>query len=282
MRKIYLLPNFITTFGIACGLFVIFKVNLSTSEAGTYELLHSSALLLLLAGLADFADGAVARIIRAESEFGVMFDSLADTISFGVAPAVLFLKTLQPRSGSWVAFFAVAGAMFYTFCGVLRLVRFNVRVQEARSDAAAASAHKKNFTGLPIPMGAAGAVSVPLLFHSPLFTSFFSPLSEGVNAVILIGVMIVMGALMVSKWRFPSLKALRIRVPSLYLIIFTALFTGFVLYGILHCFSVVLLVGSFGYILSGCTLTITRLIAGKKSETLVDFEPEVDEQDEEG
>ena len=138
MKQFYLLPNIITAFGLSCGLFVIFKVNMSEPGVGAYELLHSSALLLLLAAFADLLDGAVARVIRAESEFGSMFDSLADAVSFGVAPSVLFLKSLALQPATGLSFFAVVGAMLYTISGVLRLVRFNVHAHEIKADKAAA------------------------------------------------------------------------------------------------------------------------------------------------
>lgn len=88
-RQVYVIPNVITAFALACGLFVIFKVNMVEPGSGTYAVLFHSLLLLLMAAFADLLDGAVARIFRAESEFGFMFDSLADAVSFGVAPSVL-------------------------------------------------------------------------------------------------------------------------------------------------------------------------------------------------
>ena len=74
-------PQYITAFGLACGLFVIFKINMVEPGSGIYTVLNTSALLLLVAAFADLLDGAVARAFHAESEFGVMFDSLADAIS---------------------------------------------------------------------------------------------------------------------------------------------------------------------------------------------------------
>jgi len=280
MRQIYLIPNIITAFGLSCGLFVVFKVNLSTPGAGAYELLYSSALLLLLAAFADLLDGAVARIIHAESEFGVMFDSLADTISFGVAPSVLFLKSLNLEHASGLSFFAVVGAMLYTICGVLRLVRFNVRAQEVKSDKIAMLAYKKNFTGLPIPAAAAGAVSVNLFINSIFFKEWFTEIPHMTKTIGLTCVMIIIGYLMICKWKFPSLKTLRVRVPSFHLILFTVILAIFILYGIFYYLPIVLVIGSVGYILAGCILRIARLIAGKKSKTLADFEPESDDKDE--
>src|SRR5271168_3017161 len=118
MKQVYLIPNIITAFGLACGLFVIFKVNMVEPGSGTYQVLHASTLLLLVAAFADLLDGAVARVIRAESEFGFMFDSLADAISFGVAPSVLLLKSLSLEQGTGLSFFAMLGALLFSICGV--------------------------------------------------------------------------------------------------------------------------------------------------------------------
>ena len=95
MKRVNLVPNAITAFGLACGLFVIFKVNMLEPGSGEYEVVQTSAILLIVAAIADLLDGALARLFKAESEFGFVFDSLADAISFGVAPSVLLLKTLS-------------------------------------------------------------------------------------------------------------------------------------------------------------------------------------------
>ena len=120
-RQVYLIPNVITAFGLACGLFVIFKVNMVEPGSGKLPAVPSSLLRpFLLAAFADLLDGAIARVIRAESEFGFVFDSLADAVSFGVAPSVLLLKSLSLEQGTGLSFFAVIGAMLYSICGILR------------------------------------------------------------------------------------------------------------------------------------------------------------------
>ena len=158
MKQAHVLPNIMTAFGLACGLFVIFKVNMVGPGSGTYEFLLSSVILLVIAALADVLDGAIARVMRGESEFGLMFDSLADAVSFGVAPSVLLLKTLSLEQGSSLSFFAFIAAMLYSICGILRLVRYNVKASELKGDELAMAAYKKNFTGLPITAGAACAI----------------------------------------------------------------------------------------------------------------------------
>lgn len=273
MRRISLIPNIVTAFSLACGLFVIFKLNIAEPEAGMYQLLYASAVLLVVAAVADFADGAIARVMRAESEFGFVFDSLADAVSFGVAPAVLLLKRLSLQQGTGVSFFAISCAMLFSICGILRLVRFNVRTTEAKGDHEAQIAQKKNFTGLPITTGALAAVSANL-FLSSSFGQKVIPLSEESFAIVLSLFMVLIGYLMISRWKFPSLKMLHIRVPSYQLVLGTVFLAIFVLYGLLYFFPVMLFIASWGYILLAVILSVIRLIAGKKSKTLEDFEPE--------
>lgn len=173
MRQVYLIPNIITAFALSCGLFVIFKVNMVEPGSGLFHVLNVSALLLLVAAFADLLDGAVARAIRAESEFGVVFDSLADAVSFGVAPSVLLLKALSLEPGTGLSFYAMVGCMLFSICGILRLVRFNVKSAEAKGNAEAIAAQKKHFTGLPIPASALAAVAANLLLSSPCLRAGF-------------------------------------------------------------------------------------------------------------
>lgn len=278
-RQVYLIPNVITAFGLACGLFVIFKVNMVEPGYGSYQVLFTSLLLLLLAAFADLLDGAIARVIRAESEFGFVFDSLADAVSFGVAPSVLLLKSLSLEQGTGLSFFAVIGAMLYSICGILRLVRFSVRTTQAKGNLEEEAAQKKNFTGLPIPAAAIAAVSTNLFFVSPFAIEWFK-LSDTSSALVLTSIWVVLGFLMVSRWKFPSLKSLHFRVPSFQLVLMTVILAIFILYGILHFFPVMLFGATWGYILLGVILSIIRLIAGKKSKTLEDFEPEEEEDSE--
>ena len=276
MRQINLIPNIITAFALSCGLFVIFKVNMVEPGSGIFHVLHVSVLLLLVAAFADLLDGAVARAIRAESEFGVVFDSLADAISFGVAPSVLLLKALSLEPGTGLSFYAMIGCLLYSVCGVLRLVRFNIKKNEAKGDAEAQEAQKKHFTGLPIPAAALAAVSANLLLASPFVEKFF-PISQDVKAIILSSIMIVLGYFMVSRWKFPSSKALHFRVPSFQLVFLTVIVAIFVIYGVLYFLPVMFAVIAWGYVILGWILSLIRVIAGKKSKTLEDFEPEQEE-----
>ena len=278
MKRISLIPNIITAFGLAIGLFVIFKVNMIEPGAGNFELVQKSVFLLLLVALADFVDGAVARAFKAQSDFGLMFDSLADAISFGVAPSVLLLKTLSLQQGSYLSFVAAAGAMIFSLCGMLRLVRFNLKSIEAKGNLVEMSVQKKNFTGLPIPAAAAVAISTNLFLLTPFVTNFFD-ISNTLRVIVLTLVNILLGYLMVSRWKFPSLKRLNFRMPSFHLVFLTVLIAVFFLYGIFHYFSILFAVISWSYILIAFILSLIRLIAGKKSKTLEDFD--LDDEDDE-
>ncbi|MGR3973291.1 MAG: CDP-alcohol phosphatidyltransferase family protein [Candidatus Rhabdochlamydia sp.] len=275
-KKVYFIPNAITTFGLACGLFVIFKINMVEPGEGSYHVLLTSLLLLLLAALADVLDGAVARVIQAESEFGILFDSLSDAITFGVAPSVLLLKTLSLEPGTFMSLCAVFGAMSYSICGVLRLVRFNVKKSDIQGNFEEEALERKHFTGLPIPAAAMAATSMNLFLASS-FEEKWLHVSSLSSAIFLIFIWIFLGILMVSRWKFPSLKVLHFRIPPLHLILIMMGLAIVFLYGIFYFFPVALLAVTWGYIILGLTLSVIRLIAGKKSTTLEEFEPEEEE-----
>lgn len=280
MKRVFLIPNAITAFGLTCGLFVIFKTSLADPGRDLFSLVQASAILLLIAAVADLADGAVARLIKAESEFGGQFDSLSDSVTFGVAPPLLILKSLSADNVSrLLTFFIVIAAMVYTLCGVLRLVRYNLRSKQMKEslDEEARLKEKKHFTGLPIPAAASAAVSAALILLSPDVAPWLAFTAE-VKAMVLIGVMLVLGYFMVSRWKFPSAHALHFRVPSFYLVFATGALAVLFLYGVLDYFAEAFFAVTWLYLIVAWTLSIIRLIAGKRSKALADFEP--DDQDE--
>jgi CDP-diacylglycerol--serine O-phosphatidyltransferase len=257
MKKINFIPNIVTAFGLACGLYVIFKANLT--GIGTYEFLHQMTLVLLLACLADVLDGALARAIKAESEFGLIFDSLADAISFGVAPSVLLLKSLALEQGTVLSFFALAAAMLFTVCGVLRLGRFNVRAKQVKGE------DKKVFLGLPIPAAAICVVAPNLFLNSPLIEKFF-PTSELFQTLFLSSIAIIIAYLMVSRIKFTSKKAIHLQRPFS---AFRYLFLGSLLaitifYGLFYYLAIFLLIVSWGYLVTSLLIAFGRTLTKKK------------------
>ncbi|MGB9691733.1 MAG: CDP-diacylglycerol--serine O-phosphatidyltransferase [Candidatus Sumerlaeaceae bacterium] len=194
MRKVYLLPNLFTGASLFCGVFAILNVfnvaESAESEPYRYEI---SCWLILASAVLDFFDGWVARMTRTESAFGVQFDSLADLVAFGVAPAVLIYTRLIEMENRHAA--EVIAALFVV-CGALRLARYNV--QKSRIE-------KLSFTGLPIP-AAAGVIVSSFLFFQWLDPDWNIEFVLKILPVL----MVLISYLMVSTINYPSLKQLRL------------------------------------------------------------------------
>jgi CDP-diacylglycerol---serine O-phosphatidyltransferase len=284
IKRVYLLPNIITTFGLACGLFVIFKMAMLQPGAASYPIVQACTLLLLLAATADVLDGAIARLMRAESEFGVIFDCLSDAITFGVAPAVVMLKSLNLPSNTKLSLLASTAAMLFAICGVLRLARFSAKrthqqPREPRSEKPwERVAEYRIFTGLPIPAAASAAVSATLLLIAPEVQALLD-LSTETRAIISIVAMVILGYFMISRWKFPGIKVLHLRVQSFHLVFLTVILAIVLFYGILFYFPVVFVVVAWGYLLTAWILSLVRVIAGRRSRMLEDFEPAPDQVD---
>lgn len=246
-KSTFVLPNAITAIGLLLGLLVIFRMSMVEPGTSSYETISSVALLLLLSAIADFADGFLARWMRVQTQFGLLFDSLNDAITFGVAPAVIVLKTLSPEAKTIFAFWASAGAMTYCLCGVLRLARYSVQKSVGVSHISEEK-HLSSFTGLPIPSACCAIVSLTLFMSSELFEILGLNLNE-LRAPVLIGAQFFLGALMVSRWKFPAManiSALQISFLNLTLMACSAAILFY--FYCLHP-SLALLVLVWGYIL---------------------------------
>lgn len=196
-RHIYLLPNLLTTGGMFAGFYAILA-----AANGQYA---HACLAVIAAAFFDGLDGRVARMTGTSSAFGVQYDSLADLVSFGMAPAlVMYHWALVNLKLEGVAIGRVgwAAAFLYMACAALRLARFNVQ---------AGSADKKWFIGLPSPAAAGMMIS---------FVWFFVDL--GVSGETMrfyaMPVAVACGLLMVSRVRYFSFKAWPERVPFWFMI----------------------------------------------------------------
>lgn len=177
-KGVYILPNLFTTGNLFCGFWAMISVY--------HEKFFDAAVAILVAAVFDTLDGKVARLSGATSKFGVQYDSLADVISFGVAPALLaFSWALRPygRFG-WLA------AFLFVVCGALRLARFNVM---------SASGETKYFKGLPIPAAAAMIALTILLYLRLIETGW-------VKDIVILIMIYVLAFLMVSNIRYASFK----------------------------------------------------------------------------
>ena len=200
-KSLFVLPSIITLSSVFCG-FDAIRVASDATEPGDF---NRAAILILFAMVFDTLDGRVARMTRTQSAIGVQLDSLADVISFGVAPAVLLyywsLKQLQTL-GLVVAFLYVAA-------GALRLARFNVLAMKGCSDPNHSKLEQcgKHFCGLPIPAAAGVVVALVVASRSGRFdiASYAWPM---------VGVTLSLGVLMVSSIRFRSFKRVCFGVPA--------------------------------------------------------------------
>jgi CDP-diacylglycerol--serine O-phosphatidyltransferase len=177
-RSIFILPSIFTVGNIFCGYYAI----LATMR-GNFDL--AAQAIGIAMGL-DMLDGRIARMTNSTSDFGLQLDSLADVISFGLAPAILAyvwgLSTLNHQLG-WISGFTFA------ICGAMRLARFNVQ-----------TGHFKHFVGLPIPAGG-GTVAAIVYF-------FGGPLKHPVAAGFMVATVFMLAILMISTIRYSSLKQL--------------------------------------------------------------------------
>jgi CDP-diacylglycerol--serine O-phosphatidyltransferase len=187
MKKIYILPNLITTANLVCGF-----LSMIHSIQGDFV---KATWLIVVAAVFDSLDGRVARMAKATSAFGVQYDSLSDLTSFGIAPAIM----LYSYALNGLDRFGISVAAFYAICAALRLARFNVSAEE-KDPSKLGKIRKGYFQGMPSPASAGIIVSTVMLQQE---TSFFSD-SMFTPFLAVIGLMLAL--LMVSNIPFPSFK----------------------------------------------------------------------------
>ena len=258
--RIYLLPNLMTAGNLFCGfaslICCIFARLAEVAPVGTYHGLaatsyyHYAILLILGAAAFDSLDGRLARMGGRESLFGAEFDSLADVVSFGIAPAMMMffyiLSPTEPTKGvEWFRHIGWAVGFIYLLCAAMRLARFNVITNPLIHRAAKDSS--KDFVGLPVPTAAATVAATMLCLMRIAKTH------ESLRhlALILPILMLLVAFLMMSTIRFPSGKNLgmqtRIRAHHFVLILigigllvyfrsyaFLALCLAFIFFGIIR------------------------------------------------
>ena len=231
-RGIYLLPSILTTFGMFAGFYsIIASIN------GDFTL---AAISIMVAMLWDALDGRVARLTNTQSDFGAQYDSLADLVSFGVAPALLVYEWSLSDLGriGWLA------AFIFLACAALRLARFNTQV--GISD-------KRYFQGLPSP-AAAGVIASMIWLKFWKFEYFdFGIVS--LSYYIGVGITIVCALLMVSNVRYYSFKELDSKKASFRFLL--AIVLSFIV--LLSKPNIFLFTGFFLYMLSGPFITIVGL-----------------------
>lgn len=200
--KIYFLPNLLTAGNLFCGFVALTRiVDADPYSEHYFDQIKVALAFILLACIFDLLDGRVARMGGVESPFGREFDSLADLISFGVAPAFLVQRVVladvfgRYQSISWFI------ASIYLLCGAFRLARFNCLAMMGGSSS-------KDFLGFPIPSAAGLVASLTLLIMH--FSTNGKTLGLWMDYVIA-AVLLFLSAMMVSTVRYPSFKSLGLR-----------------------------------------------------------------------
>ncbi len=188
-KWLYALPNLFTLGSIYCGVWAILQTTAhSPGDAAATDDYFRASLAILLGSFLDACDGRVARLTGTQSAFGVQLDSLADVITFGVAPAILLYRwALMPLGLGGVA---VAG--LFASCGALRLARFNV-------SAAQETGPSNYFTGLPIPLAAGAVISVVIAATKAPEPRVLPPMAAALLTLVL-------SYLMVSTVKYHSFK----------------------------------------------------------------------------
>jgi len=239
--KIYLLPNMMTAGNLFCGAAATVRIlegALLRAHGDAFtDKFHQAIWFILGACLFDLLDGRLARMGGNESEFGREFDSIADIVSFGVAPGLLiYLIVLRDFAQGWMVGF------LYLLCGAMRLARFNCI-------AAKGGSADKDFQGVPIP-AAAGVIS-----SITLFILFLQEKEKEIGnwKYFLLCLMVFLSFMMFSKFKYPSFKALNWKTKGsalrfliiISLLVFTVmnimwmpavLFIAYLLYGFLRPF----------------------------------------------
>jgi CDP-diacylglycerol--serine O-phosphatidyltransferase len=259
-RAAYALPALFTSGNIFLGFVAIVQAIEGALQArvGDYSSnphFTIAAKALGFAVLCDGVDGLIARMTNTASDFGRELDSLADVITFGIAPAVLafvwgVLFVSLPDEPQVLSHLKNAGyslAFFYLHCGAVRLARFNVQTNPTPKNPGRPG--RKYFVGMPIPAAAGFIAAMVFIDSAPVRSMVFS-----VTWLVLLG---FVSLLMVSTWRYPSFKQISVSRPRTPLIV---LLVGGIAFLIWAWAQPVLLALSSAYVLSGILIRLGGIV----------------------
>ena len=207
--KIYFLPNLMTGANLFCGFVALTKIVQWDDKTGNYHDIKLALLFILLACIFDLLDGRVARMGGHESPFGREFDSLADVISFGAAPAFLVHRIVLAGVFHDLQQIGWFISSIYLLCGAFRLARFNCLAAQAGTGGG------KEFLGFPIP-AAAGMVSSLTLFMIWLAEKGWleERFERSKWRFLLPALMLFLSLMMVSEVKYPTFKKLDLRATK--------------------------------------------------------------------
>ncbi|HMJ09709.1 MAG TPA: phosphatidylcholine/phosphatidylserine synthase, partial [Pyrinomonadaceae bacterium] len=228
-KGLYVIPTAFTAANIAMGfLAVLYSIRgfqiIYTNPNGASGYFNYAAVAIGLAILFDTLDGRVARMTKTATEIGVQFDSLADVLTFGIAPIALMYSwgiAAAFRENSSEHALGVFLLFMYLMCGAFRLARFNLQATRPRVlQEGTPKIDKKNFVGLPIPP-AAGLMAA-IVHYSPAPLSSYGEGFAHFYALLMMVLIAVLGVLMVSTIRYSSMKSVGTGRRNLYLVLVIA------------------------------------------------------------
>ncbi|WP_255460617.1 CDP-diacylglycerol--serine O-phosphatidyltransferase [Edaphobacter albus] len=244
-RGMYVLPSLFTAGNIAAGYYAIMQ-SIQGSEAAP-AFFDRAAIAIGLAVLFDGVDGMIARLTNTASDFGRELDSLADVITFGVAPSLLAYSwgfrmlpmTDFPQLRDRIIHLGVFVCFLFLICGASRLARFNISINPQPRNPGRPG--KKYFVGMPIPAGA-GVIASVVHFENG------SPITDPRWSIVWLCLILFTGFLMVSTWRFWSGKEISLgqRHPFQLVAVIVAVGALIALYS-----EYLLIVVALGYLVSG-------------------------------
>ncbi len=210
-KGLYILPSMFTAGNIAAGYYAISQAILGTAAAPWH--FDQAAKAIGIAIVLDFFDGGIARVTNTASPFGRELDSLADVIAFGIAPAILAWSwgfRMLPLAGdsdirARVVQLGAIATFIFLLAGACRLARFNIQVNPQPSNPGRPG--RKYFVGMPIPAGAGAVAAVVHLVQGNPLQIWWLSIGWGVFVF-------AVAFLMVSTWRFLSLKGVNFRQPQ--------------------------------------------------------------------
>jgi CDP-diacylglycerol--serine O-phosphatidyltransferase len=229
-RGVFVLPSLFTVGNIFCGYYAI----LATMHGNFGTAAHAIGIAIIL----DVLDGRIARLTNSSTGFGLQLDSLADVISFGIAPSLLALVwglSAADYRLAWIAAFT------FTICGAMRLARFNVQAE-----------HLKHFVGLPIPAGG-GAIAAIVHF-------FVEPIKNPMGSNLMLAAVFALAFLMISTIRYSSMKYLTLGKKSHLAVLVMALLFALIFF--LSRPTLLILAGA--YVVSGPLARIYGIIRRKR------------------
>jgi CDP-diacylglycerol--serine O-phosphatidyltransferase len=267
-RAAYALPTLFTSGNIFLGFLAIIQafqgaLAVRAGDFGPNNHFANAAKAIGFAVFFDGLDGRIARMTNTVSEFGRELDSLADVITFGIAPAVLAfvwgVQFVQPAfSGEYLSHVLRAGyfiSFLYLLCGAARLARFNIQSHPVLKNPGRPD--RKYFAGMPIP-AAAGFIASIVFFAdaSPVVNVYLSALWQ----LAIAGVAL----LMVSTWRYPSFKQISSTQPRSPLVVIVF---GLFIYLIWNWAQIVLLILAVTYVSSGIVIRIGGILRRRLRRT---------------